>query len=589
MTLITELTGIVEDYKGGTIQVADGLAFSTYRQLRTIDFYSSSMRTGEFGNKDELGREIPFYNTGNVQVDVSVVATDIDTKDIAVEADDEDSYYQSFMFNHEIQDWMKEAKFAKTLNEMGEIRARYGGVVIKRTKKGKEMKIEAVDWKNLVVDQCDFDAGYVIEKHYLTPGQLRAKSGVWKSVNDAIGMYANKAGYTRADKRIEVWEVEGSMPESFNDETAEAKPEDKDTLQRHFYAVKGSKQVHLFWEEIPEKSYKYLPWKRVPGRMLGRGVIEEGEQAQIWTNDAIEKETSAMELASKIVIKTNSNKFGNNIHYLANGSVIKLEDGKDASVLNLLPAGVVTECQNLIDKWWSQTERANATYDAVRGETPPSGQAYRLQALIQQQAGSHFDYRREEWGIFLQEVFYDWVFPHIKSRLTRQHILASDFSPEELLKLDEDFAAYEAKNHALDKIAKREKFTREDYLATQARFKEFIKGNGDARRFIDIPEGYYDNMQAKLSINITGEQKNKQAIMESLSTIMQSMVPMMQAGVVTANDVRTVLNKLLELSGAVSPISLSKMDTQAQAGMGVPPGAPQGAGAPVGAGASLPM
>ena len=583
MKLLTELQQIEADYEGGFIDVNDGLLFSQQQTLRMVDFYSNSTylgsakyNYGKYGsgkstnNKDNLGREVPFYNIVNAMVDTAVVATDIDTKDIVVEAENEESYDKSFLFNHEIQQWMKESDFAKALNDMGETRARYGGVVVKKCiekdedEGGDKMEIEVVDWKNIITDQVDFENGVKMEKHYLTPNDLRKKADVWENTDEAILLYAKK-GYTKVAERLEVWEVEGVFPISYLSEEAECTGDDEDySLQHHFFCVKGEKATHLFWEELKESQYKYLPWKRVAGRMLGRGVVEEGEESQVWTNDAIQKEQAAIDLSGRVILKTSSKKVGNNVLTdLDNGSIVYVEDGKEFEVMNLLN-GALPQFQNLVDKWWSQYERATASYDAIRGETPPSGQPYRLQALVTQTGSSHFDYRREEWGIFLKELFYDWVFPYLEGRLNKKHILASDFTPEELLQIDQSYAKYNARQYAIERIMNGSLITMQDYMMTLDQYMQSVATTG-TRRFLDIPKDYYKDMEAKLSINITGENKNKQAIMETLSNILQTVA--MNPGVLQDPTMSMVFNKILETSGVgISPLSLNKGGMQQQMG-----------------------
>jgi len=585
MKLITELRQINDDYETGTIEITNGLTFSQYNTLRTTEFYSNSQFLN--GNKDRRGREKPFYNIINTMVDTAVVATDIDTKDVRVTADNETSQDKSFLFNHEIQRWMKESDFARVLNEMGETRARYGGVIVKKTKeKGEDMEVGVVDWKNIVTDQVDIMRGVIIEKHYMTPQELREKSEVWENVEDAIDMYSKK-GYTRTDERIEIWEAHGMFPvEYLEDEHDVASPEEY-SQQVHFYAVKNAKVAHLYWAEEKEMPYKYLPWKKMSGRALGRGVVEEGNESQVWTNDAVQKENAYMEWASKVFLKTNSKKIGQNASTdHENGDIFTLEEGKDINVINMT-TGVQPQFQVLVDKWWSQYERVTSSYDAVRGETPPSGQPYRLQALVSQSGSSHFDYRREEWGIFLKELFYDWVFPYIQAKLTKQHILASDFTPEELKNIDESFATHEANKYAMDKLFSGQVVTAEDYNAAVDQYTDFIAQDGK-RRFIDVPDNYFKDMKAKLTIDVTGEQKNKQATLESLSNILQTVQMSFDPntgtyGVLQDPTMSSVFNKILELSGAgLSPMSLTKTGTQTQApqqqAQGAQPVAPSGLG-----------
>lgn len=563
MKLFSELQDIKSNYEGGTIEITNGLPFSQYKTIRMIEFYSSSKFLE--GGKDQLQREKPFYNIVNTMVDTAVVATDIDTKDIKVESEREQDFDKSFLFNHEIQKWMKESDFAKELNDMGETRARYGGVVVKKCMNEGKLEIEVVDWKNLVTDPVKIHAGLIIECHYMTPMELRAKMDVWSNVPEAIALYGKK-GYTKADARVEVWEVHGELPDVYLADEAEATGDEKDySNQIHYYAVKGNKSVHLYWEQEKESPYKYLAWKTVSGRALGRGVVEEGEEAQVWTNDSVQKKQAALELSGKVILKTNSKKIGNNVMTdMDNGSIVVLEDGKELDVLNLLN-GAMPQFTETMSEWWSQYERTTSSYDAVRGETPPSGQPYRLQALVANQGGSHFDYRREEWGIFLTELFNDWVFPYIEKQINKKHILASDFSPEELARLDEHYAAFQASDYAKEKILSGEVITQEDFLSLQDQFSELI-GKTGKRRFLDIPDGYYKDMDAKLTINVTGEQKNKMATLESLNSILQTFIPMLEVGIVKPQDVQMVINKILEISGAgISPMSLSKANTQAQA------------------------
>jgi hypothetical protein len=565
MKLFQEIKQIAEDYNGGSIEITTGLTYSQSEIIRMVEFYSNSKFLN--GNKDNIGKEKPFHNIVNTMVDTAVVATDIDTKDIKVEAEREQDYDKSFLFNHEIQNWMKEANFAKTLNEMGEIRARYGGVLVKKCMDEGEMTIDVVEWKNVVTDPVDITNGIIIEKHYMTPSELRKKSGVWENIDEAIKLW-NKKGYTRSDTRMEIWEVHGEFAEECLAEDPETYDDSEDySRQVHYFAVNGNKSVHLYWELEKENPYKFLTWKKVSGRGLGRGVVEEGEEAQVWTNDAVWKKHSAMELSGKVLLKTNSKKVGNNVMTdLDNGSIITLDDGKDINVLNLLN-GAMPQFSETMQQWFQQYERSTSSYGAVRGETPPSGQPYRLQALIANTGGSHFDYRREEWGIFLTELFYDWVFPYIQKKLNKKHILASDFSPEELARLDEAYAKYNASEIATEAILSGKLISQEDYLALQQQFKDFI-GKGGRRRFLDIPDGYYKDMKARLTINITGEQKDKSAVLESLSNILQTMIPLVQQGIAQPQDIQLIMNKIMELSGSgVSPLSLTKSNQQAQQGV----------------------
>ena len=55
-----------------------------------------------------------------------------------------------------------------------------------------------------------------------------------------------------------------------------------------------------------------------------------------------------------------------------------------------------------------QAERLSFTFNAITGETMPSGTPFRQVALLNQEIGSLFEYRRGEAGIFL-----NWVLPFL--------------------------------------------------------------------------------------------------------------------------------------------------------------------------------
>ena len=95
----------------------------------------------------------------------------------------------------------------------------------------------------------------------------------------------------------------------------------------------------------------YLAWEKVPGRGLGRGIVEDGFEAQMWTNDAIVREKEAMELGSKVIFKTTDPDIQNNVlSEVENGQVIKLKQGNDFSIANTI-TNALPEFHKQVDSW----------------------------------------------------------------------------------------------------------------------------------------------------------------------------------------------------------------------------------------------
>lgn len=509
----------------------DGLDFSQYETIRMCEFYSNSRYLG--GDIDELGRIKPFYNIVNFRVTLAKVATDMDVKDVYITSDKPEHQIKSMLLNAEAYEWMKESNFSLFLNEFGYKRAKYGGVLIKKKEEKGKLSLEVVDWRNVAVDQADILGNPIVEEHYLTPVELKRKEKVWDDVQDAIDEMRkfNKTCRRDEDKldRIKVYEVHGEFPVSYLKEAKDEEVQDGDeneySNQVYYIGEVGKKQFYFFCDEEKESPYDYLPWEKLEGRALGRGVIEDSEQAQIWTNHSVINENNAMDLAGRVVMKTNSKKVGNNILEVDTGKIFQLEEGADLNSVNMTPSAL-GQFQNQINRWRDQVDNATSAYDANTGEQPPSGTPYSQSVFLNQMASRPYDYRIEEQSIFLNQVFYKWIIPHLKKRLYKKHILVSDFSEDELKIIDKAFVKHTNKRF-IDKVINRPQGSR---IPTQADYDSMLQGlmsevkGFGAKRFIEIPEGFFDDVEAKITIMTSNEQKNKAIILQSLSSVLQTVI-----------------------------------------------------------------
>ena len=185
---IQEELNLIKTNYDKTIDLVDGLPFSQKKQIRTIEYYTNSKYLN--GQKDELGREKPFMQILNAICDVENTAKDLDTKDIKVDSDDGNHYMESFMLSKDIQVWMKEADFGKTLNDMRDTHTRYGSLLVKKcTEKNedgeKTLKLELPEWKNTLTDQVNIIQGAIIETHWMTAVELN-KMTEWQNVDKVM-------------------------------------------------------------------------------------------------------------------------------------------------------------------------------------------------------------------------------------------------------------------------------------------------------------------------------------------------------------------------------------------------------------------
>jgi len=140
------------------------------------------------------------------------------------------------------------------------------------------------------------------------------------------------------------------------------------------------------------------------------------------------KEQNIMEIAARTVFWTDSETVENNVlQDMETGDILRVKQGETMQVLNSTPSSL-PQLDNIRAKWDEQYSRATSTFEAVTGETMPSGTPFRALAIQNQESTAMFQYRMEEAGIFWRMIFTDWIVPHLKSKLSREHILASDYT-----------------------------------------------------------------------------------------------------------------------------------------------------------------
>jgi hypothetical protein len=527
-----EIQSIIDRYDT-PVCIMEGLDFSQSKTLKMCEFYSNSKYLG--GDFDELGRIKPFYNIVNFRVTLAKVATDMDIKDVQILSDNPAHQVKSMLLNRESYEWMKKSDFSTTLNKLGYKRAKYGGVLVKKVEKKGDLKIEVVDWRNVFTDQVDILGNPIVETHYMTPIELKAKYKVWEGIDEALREIkkCNLVAKRAEDKinRIKVYEVHGQFPIQYLNEAQGKESKEDDEFeysnQVYFIGVIKDKEYYFYSDTEKESPYDYLAWEEMEGRALGRGVIEDSEQSQVWTNHSVINENNAMDLAGKVVMKTNSKKLGNNILEIDNGKIFELGDTEDINPVNLTPSAL-GNFQNQINLWRDQVDNATGAFDSITGEQPPSGTPYSQTVFLNQVASRPYDYRLEEQGIFISRLWNNWVIPHLIQRLYKKHILVSEFSTDELEVIDQSFVKH-ANKIIIDQVLAMpqdgtgELPTQESFDKVLSTLKSNIKGLG-AKRYIEIPEGYFDDIEAKVTVLSTNEQKNKAIILQSLSSVLQTVI-----------------------------------------------------------------
>lgn len=563
-----------DSYRTDTITITEGYDFSQYETLRTIELYHNSKFIG--GNLDSLEREMPFYNICKFRVNVATRATDLDTKDVQVQADrvTKTSYVESFLLNLKNRNWMKTVGFARFLNRLGSTRSKYGGVLVKKTEHDAKLSLHVVAWLNAITDQVDIRNGVKIERHFYTPASLKtdAPKG-WSNIEEAIDAAkktraAHAANPSTTENKtpgnyIEVYEVHGVLPARFldKDESPEEGTEDgkEDGYERQMHVIvldesdKGKVGgVTLYAGKEEEDPYKYLPYEEVDGRGLGVGVVEDLFEAQVWTNDSIKKKKDILELAGKVVFQTADQSVAakNILTDIENGQILTTAPDRPITQVNNIPASLPA-FDKLMQEWDAQAERVSSTFNAITGETMPSGTPFRQVAILNQEAGSLFEYRREEAGLFIQEIYFDWVLPFLVKQIKEDKELVATLEPDELEMVSDALAQHEAYSFAKEQMLSGGDVLPEDVDGIKAAARD-ASMRQSRRAFVGFDDLFQD-WKGSVDVITTGEQKNKAVALETLFNIFKTVAaaPQLLQDPVLAR----LFNQMVEMAG-VSPMLL---------------------------------
>ena len=150
---------------------------------------------------------MPYYNITNYRLNVAIRATDFDTKDIQIVSETRD-YVRSMLISKRVKQWIKENKFASTINRIGEKTPKYGFTLVKKVMKDGKLAVEVVRHTNAIINQSDPLSEPIKEKHpAMSKVQLLDMKDVWDNevIDELVAMDI---------KEYDISELTGRFPES---------------------------------------------------------------------------------------------------------------------------------------------------------------------------------------------------------------------------------------------------------------------------------------------------------------------------------------------------------------------------------------
>lgn len=571
-----------QEFMYNYISVVQGYSFNQYLTIKRIHLYLNS----KYENTDlYLGRDKLFFNVVIPPCEVAMRMLNLDTKQIKLLPLNPKSQFSTYLLEKELKQWLKSSKMGQILNKIAEEAPRYGTVVLEKTKDGAEV----IDLRRLILDPTVETIGksrWITTIHYMTESELRASG--WNNVETAIERFSDPNAQSTYEDRsgninlmkstgyIKVHKRYGEVPTWWVDDKAKAGTPEGDKLVKSMFIVAGADILYknaengkptgeagvtLFksvWrKEWPFKDFHYM---KVKGRWLGMGIVEMLFDVQTRINELKNQKRVSMEISSMHLFQGPQSMVRNIYTDLQSGDYMVKKDGSDgitpiANEERNLPAFKDEE-----ESYKAQVDSLSFAYEAVRGDVDTQATLGQTQIAVSQ-GTTVYAFKKENFGLFLQDFFNELVMPQLLSDLTPEHIMRFTGSMQELQKLDQAAAEVYANDHVKSLILKGKMVTLEDQQALVQKATTEYQKLGE-NRFLKLKENFYKDVGFEFDFIITNEQADPTKLAASIGTLLAEYDPQKMQDPVYA----LLVGKQAESIGISSAeIDLAKQQQTAQA------------------------
>lgn len=565
--------------KNGETTYSEYVTESMREDINKTEAYINSKHIS--GDTDYLGREKPFFNIVMAARNVWYRATDIDRKDIKVRAEKQKDVVKAFLATLKLQEWMKTVNFGQFLNDWGLSLSTHGSTVAKFIEKNGELSAQVMDWNNLLCDAIDFDGNVKIEKLYYTPSQLKQQKGYDQELVKELLKNTTKRetmdgqAKDNKDDYILVYELHGELPLSLL--TDKDEDEDDFVQQMHVVSLSDSKEVSksddagesytLYSGRESKDPYMITHLIKKDGQTYSGGAVKNLFEAQWMVNDSQKQIKDQLELASKIVFQTSDGAFAgkNALTNIENGDILVYKTNEPLTRLAGTPD--IVAMQSFKADWQNVAMQINGINEAMI-QAPKSGTAWRQTQAVLQEAHSLFELMTENKGLAIIKMLREYVIPHFKKKLKDSKEISMTLEDYQIKQIDSMYVPNEITRRMNEKkkaiILSGEIYdpTLEEGLIakTEEEIRANLTGN---QRFIKPDEiesktwkEVLKDMEMELEVDVTGEVRDVQGALATLTTVLQTIAVNPQA--LLDPNFKMIFNKIISLTGNISPLEMQQ-------------------------------
>lgn len=548
----------IEAYKK-EIELPGGWKWGMKDHIDTSYLYiNSQLKTGKNDFK-------PVKNITRPLLNLQHRTEDIEVKDVQIYADNPKYYHLSFLVKKYHDDvFVRENDLDTFFDELNVSRIDYGAGLSKKLNKAAP---EVVQLHSIAFcDQTNMLSGPLGIEHFYNPNELMdmaafgwgdSENGANVSLKDLIYASDDEKKNESTDstnqtpgRYVKVIEVHGNFPKSWIDPSAS---EDEFSLQMHIIPMckkssgDGYHEYTLFAAEEKELPFKLIKRDPVFGRALGFGGAEELFEAQVWTNYDMIRKQNMLDAAAVTILKTTDPNVANRnkIKEMDNLDIIELQEGTDIEQVDTFPRNMALFDKSIND-WQDHAQQMASASDAILGESPATNTPFKLQSLVvQQNAGLH-EYRKGQYARHLEEIYDEWIIPHIEKQILKGATFLSELSLEEMQYVTDRLVDNLAKKRVIDMVIAGETPTQEEIDLFKELTREDFKKRGN-KHFIKILENEFKGIRFKVKVTINSKSKNLGQRTDNLVNVFRQIIA--NPGVLRIPAIARIFNDILESSG----------------------------------------
>lgn len=544
-------------YRTQPVPLADGWEWNMYEHIRKSFLYKHS----KFSTGTDDGNR-PFKNIVKPILNVAYRSEGFDVKDITPFVNDEKNYYKSFLVRKFHPKWARKNNLDTFLDELVESYVDFGLALVKNV---KDVRPEVVPLQRIAFcDQTDILSGPLGELHYYTSDQLRemgwdeemVEVAIERSENQKTPPLAGNQSAKTPGKFIEVYEVHGSMPESWLDDEEGSDGEYVHQMQIvTFYQDEDGKPKGLTLFKGKDEPDRYKAIKRDPvyGRACGYGGVEELFEPQTWINYNEIQLKEMLDVASMIIMQTADNTYtGQRLTDLEKGEILVHEVNAPLTQATIQPQNH----QLFQDREQANIEHARligSADEALTGESPSSGTPFRLQALVTQEGKGLHVYRQGKISDFVAQLYRDWILDYVVDEINKGQQFLEDLSAEEMQEVADAVVTNLSNRKAKDALLRGRVPTSEELEL----FKDIVRTEftrAGKSRFMEVIRDELKNIPVDVEVNIAGRQKDLADQAEKLTNIFRAVIASPEA--LQNPEMAKLFNQILEASD-FSPINFA--------------------------------